>query len=84
MEKAIKTGRLPVPGDRVKIHTATGGCYDGLSGTVKALKDGSFRTLEPKNFADAKWWHVFLDAPAKNGGKPVTNEIFLPSELEIL
>lgn len=84
MEKAIKPARLPVPGDRVAIHTAAGGCYDGLTGTVMALKDGLFQDLAPAAFGLAKWWHVALDEPAMNGGKPVAREIFLPSELEIL
>lgn len=83
MEKEVKTVRLPVPGDRVSIHTAAGGCYDGLTGTVIALKDGLFQDLEQAVFNRAKWWHVALDRPAMNGGKPVTREIFLPSELEI-
>lgn len=76
--------RLPVPGDRVRIKTFAGGCYDGLTGLVIRLDDDNFQNLPPEQYPDATWWRVALDKPADNGGIQVSSDVFRPSELEIL
>lgn len=81
---SVETNRLPVPGDRVMIHTSTGGCYDGLTGVITDLRDSNFQKLMEPQWACAHWWSVRLDRPADNGGKKVRAEIFLPHELHIM
>lgn len=76
--------RLPVPGNRVRIKTFAGGCYDGLTGLVIRLDDDNFQSLPPEQYPDARWWRVALDKPACNGGVPVFSDVFLPSELETI
>lgn len=76
--------RLPVPGDRVRITTFAGGCYDGLAGLVIRLDDADLQSLPPEQYPDAKWWRVSLEKPADNGGIQVFSDVFRPSELDIL
>lgn len=71
------------PGSRVRIRTATGGCYHGAVGTVAELLDMQFRPLREKDYGYAHWYKVLLDQPADNGGKPVLAEIFLGPELRL-
>lgn len=72
-------------GCRVRIQTTTGGCYHKKTGTVTRVLNGAMTPLDmlpagaPNTFP--YWYRVRFDSPANNGDTPVTEEIFLASEL---
>lgn len=74
--------------DRVKVQTATHGCYHGKKGTVNRILNGSMTPLDciPNGSANQYpyWYQVQFDTPADNGGRLVHAEIFLASELVVL
>lgn len=73
-------------GKRVLIQTFTQGCYHGHTGTIVSQltsdpKQAKLPGFEFSAGALDAWFRVKLDYPADNGGKPVTNEVFMPREL---
>ena len=76
-------------GSHVKIHTFTGGCYNGLTGKVtmkfvtleKEITDDSWECV--CNFYPG-WYRVEFDTPIHIEERYVTQDIFMPSELTII
>lgn len=71
--------------DRVRIKTATGGCYHEKTGVITRILNPNLTPINliPERSPDANpyWYQVRFDTPADNGGKPVIQEIFTRSEL---
>ena len=76
-------------GDRVRIHTVTHGCYDGLTGTVvnlmtsdeKAVKADESGFLDWHMCADG-WYRVRFDKVVLVDRYAFGQDIFQPMELE--
>lgn len=76
-------------GSHVKIHTFTGGCYNGISGVVTlkfvssqdGVKDESWECISDYY---SGWYRVKFDHPVHTGERFVIQDIFMPSELTII
>lgn len=76
-------------GSHVKIHTFTGGCYDGVAGKVTEKFVSSRDEIKDETFEYvcdwyAGWYRVKFDCPVHTGERFVIQDIFMPSELTII
>lgn len=73
----------------VKIHTLTGGCYNGITGKVTGKFVSSQNEIKDETFEYINNWYagqyrVKFDRPIHTGERFVIQDIFMPSELTII
>lgn len=75
-------------GDRVRIHTNFGGCYDGKTGTIKYITTTDVKKADGVIYRWAAYcdgmYDVYFDTPANNGGREMEHDVFFPNELELI